>query len=189
VIVVLARYRYRIEPDLVQCGLLARTFGCCRVVFNDALRAREDARAAGEKIGPTEVQRRVITTAKTTEQRAWLGEIASVALVQSVRDAHHAYANFVASITGRRRGRRVGDPRFKSRKETRQSFRLTRNGFAGRPVVPGEGRRGGGALVPRPARRAVLGDDHPGAGWALLRLVRGRRAGHAAAGGRAGSGD
>jgi putative transposase len=95
--------------------------------------AREDARAAGEKIGPTEVQRRVITTAKTTEQRAWLGEIASVALVQSVRDAHHAYANFVASITGRRRGRRVGDPRFKSREETRQSFRLTRNGFAVRP--------------------------------------------------------
>jgi putative transposase len=30
--------------------MLARTFGCARVVFNDALRLREEARGAGEKI-------------------------------------------------------------------------------------------------------------------------------------------
>jgi putative transposase len=133
VIVVLARYRYRIEPTEVQRGMLARTFGCARVVFNDALRCREDARTAGEKISPAEVQRRVITAAKTTEQRAWLSEVASVALVQSVQDAHRAYRNFFDSLSGNRRGRKVGRPRFKSRKNSRQSFRLTRNGFLLRP--------------------------------------------------------
>jgi putative transposase len=94
VIIVQARYRYRIEPDQVQRQWLARTFGCVRVVFNDAIRCREEAYQAGEKITPTEIQRRVITRAKTTEARAWLSEVASVALVQSVQDAHRAYRNF-----------------------------------------------------------------------------------------------
>jgi len=128
-----ARYRYRIEPSSVQRSMLARTFGCCRVVFNDAVRLREDTWQAGEKITPTEVQRRVITQAKTGEERGWLAEVASVALVQSVRDAHRAYQNFFDSLAKRRKGRRVGRPRFKSRKDHRQSFRLTRNGFSVRP--------------------------------------------------------
>ena len=113
--------------------MLARTFGCARVVFNDAIRARQHAHQAGEKISPTEVQRRVITEAKAHEERAWLSEVASVALVQSVRDAHRAYQNFFDSIAKRRKERRVGRPRLKSRKDNRQSFRLTRNGFTIRP--------------------------------------------------------
>jgi putative transposase len=133
VIIVQARYRYRIEPDRVQQQWLARTFGCVRVVFNDAIRCRDDAYRAGEKITPTEIQRRVITQAKTTEARAWLSEVASVALVQSVQDAHRAYRNFFDSVTGKRRGRKVGRPRLRSRKDNRQSFRLTRNGFTIRP--------------------------------------------------------
>lgn len=112
--------------------MMARTFGCCRVVFNDVLRTRQHAYSVGEKITPAEVQRRVITHAKTTEARAWLAEVASVALVQSVQDAHRAYSNFFASAAGTRKGR-VGYPRFKSRKDNRQSFRLTRNGFSVRP--------------------------------------------------------
>jgi hypothetical protein len=47
------------------------------VVFNDALRARQDAHAAGEKISDTQVQRRVVTLAKITPARQWLGEVAS----------------------------------------------------------------------------------------------------------------
>ena len=35
------RYRYRIEPTSVQQAGLGRVFGCCRVVFNDALRVRD----------------------------------------------------------------------------------------------------------------------------------------------------
>ena len=66
--------------------MLARAFGCARVVYNDALRARSDAWAAGERITDTEVQRRVVTLAKTTPERAWLGEVASVALVQACGD-------------------------------------------------------------------------------------------------------
>jgi putative transposase len=99
------------------------------VVFNDALRARQDAYAAGEKINDTQVQRRVVTLAKTTPARQWLGEVASVVLVQACQDARRAYRNWFDSLSGARKGRKVGHPRFRSRKDSRQSIRLTRNGF------------------------------------------------------------
>ena len=124
------RYRYRIEPTPGQQEMLARVFGCCPVVFNDALRIRDQAYQAGVKLSDSEIQRRVITAAKRTEERVWLAEVPSVALVQSVNDSRRAWRNFFDSATGKRRGRKVGRPRFKSRKDHRQSFRLTRNGFS-----------------------------------------------------------
>jgi putative transposase len=127
------RYRYRIEPTPPQQQMLARVFGCVRVVFNDALRVRGEAYRAGITLSDSEIQRRVITAAKTTEQRAWLCEVPSVALVQSVNDSRRAWRNFFDSAAGKRKGRRMGRPRLKSRKDHRQSLRLTRNGFSVRP--------------------------------------------------------
>ena len=51
------RYRYRLYPSPGQQQALARAFGCARVVYNDCLRVRDGAYAAGEKISDTEVQR------------------------------------------------------------------------------------------------------------------------------------
>jgi putative transposase len=124
------RYRYRLYPTPGQQQALARTFGCARVVYNDCLRVRDEAHAAGEKISDTEVQRRVVTLAKQAPERAWLGEVASVALVQACQDARRAYRNWFGSLSGKRKGRKAGHPRFRSRKDHRQSVRLTRNGFA-----------------------------------------------------------
>ncbi len=84
------RYRYRIEPTPAQQQMLARAFGCCRVVFNDALRVREEAYRGSVQLSDSEVQRRVITQAKRTSERGWLAEVPSVALVQSVNDSHRA---------------------------------------------------------------------------------------------------
>ena len=52
------RCRYRIYPTLGQRQMLARTFGCARVVYNDCLRIRDEAYATGEKVSDTGVQRR-----------------------------------------------------------------------------------------------------------------------------------
>ena len=123
------RYRYRIYPAQGQQRALARAFGCARVVYNDCLRLRDACHVAGEKISDTEVQRRVITLAKLTPERAWLAEVASVALVQACQDARRAYRNWFDSLSGQRKGRKVGHPAFR-RKHHRQSIRLTRNGFA-----------------------------------------------------------
>ena len=48
-------------------------------------------------------------------------------LQQSLRDAETAYRNFFASLKGERRGAKIGAPRFKSRKDSRQSIRFTAN--------------------------------------------------------------
>jgi putative transposase len=107
--------------------------GCVRVVFNDALRIRDKAYRTGVKLKDGEIQRRVITQANRTVDRSWLAEVASVALVQSVNDPRRAWRNFFDSHSGKRGGRKVGRPRMKSKKDHRQSFRLTRNGFRIRP--------------------------------------------------------
>jgi putative transposase len=122
------RYRYRIYPSPGQQQALARVFGCARVVYNDCLRVRDEAYAAGEKVSDTEVQRRVITLAKLAPDRAWLAEVASVALVQACQDARRAYKNWFDSVTGRRKGPKIRHPKPR-RKRGRQSVRLTRNGF------------------------------------------------------------
>jgi putative transposase len=123
------RYRYRLYPSPGQQHALARAFGCARVVYNDCVKLRDECQAAGEKISDTEVQRRVITLAKRTPQRAWLSEVTSVALVQACQDARRAYRNWYDSMAGKRKGRKVGHPVLR-RKHYRQSIRLTRNGFA-----------------------------------------------------------
>jgi putative transposase len=125
---VLVRYRYRLYPSPGQRQALARVFGCARVVYNDCLRLREECHAAGEKISDSEVQRRMITLAKLTPEREWLAQAPSVALVQACNDARRAYRNWFDSLSGKRKGRKIGHPVFR-RKHRRQSIRLTRNGF------------------------------------------------------------
>jgi putative transposase len=122
------RYRYRIYPSPGQQQALAKVFGRARVVYNDCLRLRDACHVAGENIRDTEVQRRVITLAKSTPERSWLGDVASVALVQACQDARRAYKNWFDSLSGRRRGRKIRHPTPR-RKHGRQSIRLTRNGF------------------------------------------------------------
>ena len=73
------------------------------MVFNDALRTRDAAHRAGEKISDAEVQRRVVTVAKTTSEREWLGDVASVALVQACQDARRAYRNWFDFMSGKRK--------------------------------------------------------------------------------------
>lgn len=111
-----------------------RAFGCARVVFNDGLRIRQNANSAGfPYIKDTDLQKQVITQAKRTPEREWLCEVSSVVLVQALADLHAAYRNFFTSLNGRRKGPRVAAPKYRSRKDSRQSIRLTRNGFSIRP--------------------------------------------------------
>jgi putative transposase len=109
--------------------MLAKTFGCARVVYNDAIRLRQELYRQGEKISDTELQKRLITQAKLTDERRWLSEVGSVPLVQSLRNACLAFRNFFESVKGERKGRKVGFPKFKKKHST-QSIQFTSNGFS-----------------------------------------------------------
>jgi IS605 OrfB family transposase len=121
------RYNYRLYPAPGQRRALARAFGCARVVFNDALRLRQQAHQAGLPY-PTDAQLSArLTAAKATAERAWLAEVSSVGLQQALADLNAAYRNFFSSAAGTRKGPAVGPPRFRSRKDRRQAARFTRN--------------------------------------------------------------
>jgi putative transposase len=121
------RYNYRLYPTPGQQSALARAFGCARVVFNDGLRARQEARQAGRPyITDRDLSAR-LTAAKADPQRAWLGEVSAVILQQALADLNAAYRNFFASRTGERKGPKIGPPRFRSRKDYRQAIRFTAN--------------------------------------------------------------
>lgn len=122
------RYNYRLHPDADQRRALARAFGCARAVFNDGLRARRDAREAGlPYLSDGDLSKRVITEAKKTPERSWLGELSAVVLQQALADLNTAYRNFFACLSGKRKGAKVAPPRFRSRKDSRQAIRFTRN--------------------------------------------------------------
>ena len=113
------RYTYRAYPTVCQTRALARLFGCVRVVFNDFVAAREHQYCESlpfESSG--ELDKRLLTRAKHTPERAWLADVSSIPLQQSLQDADRAYRNFFKG--------RAGKPHFKSRHH-RQSARFTRS--------------------------------------------------------------
>jgi len=121
------RYGYRIYPTRPQREALARAFGCARVVFNDALAARQAAYAAGEPYLSDAAMSAALTAAKLAPERAWLADVSSVVLQQALADLNQAYRNFFDSASGKRKGRKVAPPRFRSCKDSRQAIRFTAN--------------------------------------------------------------
>lgn len=120
------RYRFRLYPSAPQRIELAKAFGCARVVWNDALRIRQDAYKQGKPMPSiVALAKQVITEAKKLPERAWLGEVSAVALQSSLRDLQTAYSNFFASKKGTRKGPKIGPPRFK-KKVGRQAVRFTK---------------------------------------------------------------
>ncbi|MCC3407986.1 MAG: transposase [Microcoleus sp. PH2017_10_PVI_O_A] len=121
-----ARYQFRFYPTDQQRQSLAQLFGCVRVVWNDALAL---CKQSDKKPKSAELQKVVITGAKQTVERAWLEDVSCVSLQQSVADLETAFKNFFDSCKGKRKGRKVGYPKFKKRTSS-QSARLTRRGFS-----------------------------------------------------------
>ncbi|MEO3868773.1 transposase [Nonomuraea sp. B12E4] len=125
------RYNYRVYPDAGQRAALARAFGSARVVFNDGLRMRQEARMRGlPYISDGDLSKRVITQAKASPERSWLGEVSAVVLQQALADLNTACRDFFSSLSGKRKsrkGRKAATPRFRSRKDSRQAVRFTKN--------------------------------------------------------------
>jgi putative transposase len=121
-----ARYQYRIYPTYQQRKELARVFGCCRVVYNDALlRCRQSDKLPSNG----DLQKVCVTQAKKTEARRWLGEVSNIPLQQSIADLGVAYKNYFDSLKGKRKGVKVKPPKFK-KKDNQQTARFRKGGFS-----------------------------------------------------------
>ena len=87
-------YHYRCYPTAEQRQVLARTFGCCRWVYNQALARKTTAyREAGHRLSYGDLSA-LLPLWKTQEETAWLSEVSSVPLQQSLRHLDRAFVNF-----------------------------------------------------------------------------------------------
>ena len=110
----LRAYKYRIYPTEEQKVLFAKTFGCCRFVYNWALNLKIEAYKQDKKsVAYKEVQDRMVNELKKENQ--WLTEVNSQALLNSIRNLDTAYKNFFRDTHA------VCFPKYKSRKN-KQSF-------------------------------------------------------------------
>ena len=117
--------KVRMYPSEEQKIILDKTFGCCRVVYNERL-AEHDNYYNTYKDNLDKPKFRGTLPKELREKKyPWLGEdTISEALVQSQRNCESAYSNFFKSHKGQRKGKEVGHPKFKSKKDHRDSFTL-----------------------------------------------------------------
>ncbi len=87
-------YKYRFYPTDAQAQNLACTFGCCRFVYNWALKRRKDAYVQyGKRLSHNDLST-ALTALKKEEGTAWLREVSSVPLQQALRHLDSAFTNF-----------------------------------------------------------------------------------------------
>ncbi|MFI6824110.1 RNA-guided endonuclease InsQ/TnpB family protein [Micromonospora sp. NPDC050187] len=114
-------FRFRFYPTDAQAAELARTFGCVRLVYNMALAARTEAWTLRQERVNYHATSAMLTTWKKADNLAFLNEVSSVPLQQTLRHLQVAFTNFFA--------KRARYPSFKSKKKSRRSVEYTTSGF------------------------------------------------------------
>ena len=101
-------YKYRIYPNTLQEEMLAKTFGCVRLIYNKMLSDKlEYYKETGKMLSNTPAQYK--------KDFEFLKEVDSLALSNAQLQLQAAYRNFF-------RDKSVGFPKFKSKKYSRQSY-------------------------------------------------------------------
>lgn len=90
-------YKYRIYPTEEQKVLFAKTFGCCRFVYNWALNLKIEAYKQEKKsIGNVEMINRMRSELKAEYE--WLSEVNPQSLRSALRNLDTAYKNFSVTL-------------------------------------------------------------------------------------------
>lgn len=111
--------KFRIYPNKEQQNLINQTFGCCRFIYNKGLVMRDEAFSNGNKIGYYQTSA-MLTELKKCEDFAFLKEVDSIALQQSLRDLDKGFINFFQ--------KRAAHPVFRSKHNHHQSYRTVNQG-------------------------------------------------------------
>ena len=101
-------YKFRIYPNAEQQIILAKTFGCVRLIYNQML---------SDKINHYEETKQKLnnTPAQYKSKFPWLKEVDSLALANAQMNLQTAYNSFF-------RNPKIGFPKFKSKKSNRRSY-------------------------------------------------------------------
>ena len=122
--------KVRLYPTEDQKILFNKAFGCCRFVYNKHKEEKDNfynENIKNKNLSKKEIKE-IYKTFKPKTQKEfcdefeWLREIPAITVTNSIKRCDAAYSNFFKSLSGKRKGRKVGFPKFKSKKESNQSF-------------------------------------------------------------------
>jgi putative transposase len=112
-------YKYRLYPNEEQKVLIAKHFGSCRFIYNYAL-AKKVKAYQSDKTNLSRFDIQVeLPDMKKREEYCWLKEVNSLSLQASLANLDSAYTKFFRE--------HKGFPRFKSKKDSKQSFSIPQN--------------------------------------------------------------
>lgn len=143
-------YRYRIYPTAEQCVLFAKTFGCCRKVYNLLLSDKIGGYKAAGKFP-------AVTPAKYKKDYPYLREVDSLALANKQLDLQAAFRNCFSKS----RKKNTGFPKFKSAKHSRRSY--TTNNQKGTVAIVD----GGFIRLPKVGKVKAIIHRMPGDNWII----------------------
>lgn len=106
-------YKYRMYPNKTQEELLAKTFGCVRVIWNACV----DSFNSYDK--ETNPNPKFPTKSDLVIEKPWLNEVSAATLQQKQRD----FIEFFKQYFNKNRKEKFGRPNYKD-KHDNQSFRL-----------------------------------------------------------------
>lgn len=109
--------KYRLYPTTEQQIMFAKTFGCCRKVYNLMLADKiESYKQTGKFV--------TVTPAKYKKDYPYLKEVDSLALANKQMDLQKAFKN----CFDKNRKKKTGFPKFKSAKHSRKSYTTNNQG-------------------------------------------------------------
>ena len=106
-------YKFRMYPNEKQKELIAKTFGCCRFVYNHYLNKRIELYKEEHKSLTYNQCSKDLTDLK--KELEWLKEVDKFALQNALKDLDNSYQQFFKEHSG--------FPKFKSKKTHRHSYR------------------------------------------------------------------
>ena len=109
----LKAYKYRIYPNKEQEIQIAKTFGCCRFVYNQTLTYKKDTYEQEKKsVSKTDCNNYCNRELKRTYE--WLKEVDKFALTNAIYNMDAAYQKFFKE--------HAGYPKFKSKHDNHKSY-------------------------------------------------------------------
>ena len=112
-------YKYRIYPNKGQQELINKHIGCCRYVYNLCLEKKINAYKTSKKSISSFDLIKLLPSLKKEQETSFLKEVNSLSLQAAIRNLDSAYQRFFKE--------KKGFPKFKSKRNARQSFQIVQN--------------------------------------------------------------
>ena len=121
--------KIRIYPDSVQKDFISKQLGCCRLIYNKLLDYKKTQYEQNEQSISLSQLGKYLTNLKKQDEYLFLNDVYAMCLAQTMQDLLKAYDNFFKQ--------HKGYPKFKSKKDFKQSCRFTNLIFRGKKKING----------------------------------------------------